>query len=55
MSTPSPVTGDDGKFSTIDLGVLEIPTAGSVTLGVKPVPDARQPINLGAVVRSPVE
>ncbi len=55
LRATAPVTGDYGKFSTIDLGSVEIPTAGSVTLGVKPVPDAWQPINLRSVILSPVK
>ena len=53
LDATAPVTGDYGKFVRTDLGVAEIPTAGAVTLAVRPVPGAWQPINLKSVILTP--
>jgi hypothetical protein len=46
LETAAPNTGDYGRFEKIDLGTLELPTAGSVTLAVRPIPEGWQPMNL---------
>jgi alpha-L-fucosidase len=53
LKAVAPVTGDYGKFATADIGRVEIPAAGAVTLAVKPVAGAWQPINLKSVTLTP--
>ena len=51
----APNTGDYGRFQKVELGVLEITTAGKASLAVKPVPDGWQPINLRSIRLTPVK
>jgi len=51
----TPVTGDYFTFKPVDLGEVEIPAAGNVTLAVRPVKDRWQAINLKAVRLTPVK
>jgi alpha-L-fucosidase len=55
LNAAAPVTGDYGKFVTLDLGRLEIPMAGEIVLAVKPIGGAWQPMNLKSVVLSPAK
>ena len=46
-------TGDYGKFKVAKLGVIEIPSAGKVTLAVRPVKEGWHPLNLKSVRLKP--
>ena len=46
-------TGDYGKFKVAKFGVIEIPSAGKVSLAVRPVKDGWHPLNLKAVRLKP--
>jgi alpha-L-fucosidase len=50
----TPATGDYGKFKVAKLGLLEIASAGKVTLAVRPVKDGWHPLNLKAIRLKPV-
>jgi alpha-L-fucosidase len=45
----APVTGDYGRFQTVELGTVELPSAGRNTLAVRPIKEGWQPINLKAI------
>ncbi len=47
------VTGDYGKFKVAQLGTLEIPAPGQVTLALRPVKDGWHPVNLKAIRLKP--
>jgi alpha-L-fucosidase len=47
-------TGDYGKFKAAKLGALDIPSAGKVTLAVRPVKDGWHPLNLKTIRLNPV-
>jgi alpha-L-fucosidase len=49
----APVTGDYGAFKPVELGVIEIPAAGNVTLAVHPVKNGWQPMNLKSIQLTP--
>jgi len=49
----TPVTGSYITFQPVTLGVMEIPTAGDVTLAVHPAKERWQPINLRAIEWTP--
>jgi hypothetical protein len=53
LQAKAPATGDYGKFQRVDLGTLEIPTAGKAALSVKPVKTGWQPMNLRAIRLKP--
>jgi alpha-L-fucosidase len=55
LQSAAPVTGDYGKFAAAALGQIEIPKAGAVTLAVRPLAGAWQPINLRSVTLTPVK
>jgi alpha-L-fucosidase len=55
LSGEAPVTGSFGRFETVRLGVVEIPSAGLATLSVKPVPEGWQPMNLKVVHLRPAK
>ena len=46
-------TGDYGKFKVAKLGAIEIPSAGKVTLAVRPVKEGWHPLNLKSVRLKP--
>jgi len=48
-----PVTGNYVTFQTVDLGRIEIPSAGKTTLAVRPVKDGWQPMNLRSITLKP--
>ncbi len=50
----TPDTGDYGKFKRVDLGTLEIPTAGSAVVAFHPIKNGWQPVNLKAIRLKPV-
>jgi hypothetical protein len=50
----APVTGDYGKFQTVDLGTSEIKAPGIISLAVRPVKGEWSPINLKAIRLVPV-
>jgi alpha-L-fucosidase len=50
----APVTGNYTTFQTVSLGVIEVASAGKVTLAVHPVADGWQPMNLKAIQLKPV-
>ncbi|MBV9469069.1 MAG: alpha-L-fucosidase [Abitibacteriaceae bacterium] len=54
LHATAPNTGDYGKFKAVDLGTIEIPTAGKVSLMIKPVADGWQPFNLRSIQLKPV-
>ena len=51
----APVTGDYGKFTTMELGTVEIATAGKTSLAVKAIQEGWQPFNLRAITLKPVK
>lgn len=53
LECTAPVTGDYGKFETIELGVIEFGAAGKTTLSVKPVASNWHAINLRALHLTP--
>jgi alpha-L-fucosidase len=54
LNGAAPVTGDYVVFKTVDLGVVEIASVGSVTLAVHPVKTGWQPMNLKSIQLTPV-
>jgi alpha-L-fucosidase len=50
----APVTGNYATFQTVSLGVLNVASAGKVTLAVHPVAAGWQPMNLKAIQLKPV-
>ncbi len=52
LSGTAPVTGDYGKFETLELGTVEL-GEGRVTLEFRPVAEGWSPINLRRVVLTP--
>jgi len=54
LRSQAPVTGDYGRFQSVDLGTLEIEAPGTSILAVRPVKDQWSPINLRAVHLLPV-
>jgi len=50
----APVTGDYGRFQEVELGVVELTTAGRMELTVRPIPEDWQPINLRSVELVPL-
>ena len=54
LRVPFPRTGDYGKFQTVQAGPLELAAPGRITLGVKPVRDGWQPVNLKSIKLTPV-
>ena len=48
-------TGDYGRFKAVQLGVIEIASAGRVTLAVRPVKDGWHPLNLRAIRLKPAD
>jgi alpha-L-fucosidase len=55
LTAQSPVTGDYGKFTTLALGKIEIPSAGKTSLAVKAVREGWQPVNVKAITLVPVK
>jgi alpha-L-fucosidase len=49
----APTTGDYGKFQTVELGKLDIPAAGKVSLAVRAIADGWQPFNLKSLTLKP--
>ncbi|MGQ9588678.1 MAG: alpha-L-fucosidase [Planctomycetota bacterium] len=49
----APATGDYGRFQKVEVGSLEIRSAGKASLAVRPVREGWQPINLKAIVLRP--
>jgi alpha-L-fucosidase len=54
LAAKSPVTGDYGKFQTVELGTLELDRAGKVSLAVRAVREGWQPLNLKSLKLTPV-
>jgi alpha-L-fucosidase len=50
----APKTGDYVTFTRVDLGVLELTVLGKTMLGVHPISDGWQPMNLKAIRLEPV-
>jgi len=50
----APNTGDYGRFERVELGTLELPAAGPVSLAVRPIPEGWQPMNLKSVELVPL-
>ncbi len=53
LSGTAPVTGDYAQFKTVELGTVELPSAGKASLAVKPVRSGFSPINLKAIKLTP--
>lgn len=51
----SPVTADYMTFTSLKLGVVNIPHAGKITLAIHPVEDHWQPMNLKSIVLRPLD
>ena len=49
----APVTGSYTQFQSVRLGELKIPSAGAVTLAVRPIKDKWQPMNLKVIRLTP--
>jgi alpha-L-fucosidase len=47
-------TGDYFHYTPVQIGTVEIPTAGDVTLAIRPIKDGWQPMNLRSVKLEPV-
>jgi hypothetical protein len=54
LEAAAPNTGDYQRFEKIDLGTLEVPAAGPVTLAVRPIPAGWQPMNLKSLDLVPI-
>jgi alpha-L-fucosidase len=50
----APKTGDYAAFTRVDLGVLELAVPGGTLLGVHPISDGWQPMNLKSIRLEPV-
>jgi uncharacterized phage infection (PIP) family protein YhgE len=50
----APSTGDYGRFQKVEIGTVEVPTAGKTSLAVRPVPEGWQPMNLRSVELVPL-
>jgi alpha-L-fucosidase len=51
----APATGDYGKFRRVELGAIEIPSAGQASLAVRAVAEGWHPLNLKSVRLTPVK
>ena len=54
LQAAAPVTGDYGNFKLTRLGILQIPSAGKITIAVRPIKANWHPINLKALRLKPV-
>jgi alpha-L-fucosidase len=54
LKSQAPVTGDYGRFQSVDLGTVEIKAPGTSIVAVRPIKDQWSPINLRAVHLLPV-
>ena len=54
LKSQAPVTGDYGRFQSVDLGTVEIKAPGTSIVAVRPIKDQWSPINLRAVHLFPV-
>jgi alpha-L-fucosidase len=55
LKVAAPSTGDYGNFKNVDVGTVSFSAAGRVSLAVKPVAGAWQPINLKSIRLTPVK
>ena len=53
LTAQAPLTGDYGRFQTVDLGRLKIAQSGTVSIAVRAVADGWQPFNLRALACVP--
>ena len=54
LSATTASTGDYGTFKTLELGTVELSTAGKVSLAIRPVKGHWEPINLRSIRLMPV-
>ena len=50
----APVTADYYHYASVQIGAVEIPSAGDVTLAIHPVKDGWQPMNIRSIKLEPV-
>ena len=55
LKAKAPVTGDYGKFETVELGTVELKAAGQTMLAVKAVADGWKPFNLRTLKLTPAK
>lgn len=53
LSAKAPVTGDYGRFQTVELGRLKLAQAGTISVAVKAVAEGWQPFNLRSLTFVP--
>jgi len=53
IQAKAPVTGDYGKFQTLDVGVIQLDKTGKTALAVKAVREGWQPLNLKSIRLAP--
>ena len=53
LAGKAPKTGDYKKYQTVELGTIEIPTAGKASLAIKAVKEGWQPMNVRWVMLRP--
>lgn len=54
LEAAAPTTGDYGRFERVELGVLNLPASGLLTLAVHPIPEGWRPMNLKALDLTPL-
>jgi alpha-L-fucosidase len=55
LKATAPNTGSYVQFQQVELGMIDIPSAGRVSLAVHPVTDGWQPLNLKSIKLTPIK
>jgi alpha-L-fucosidase len=55
LKAKAPITGDYGKFQKVELGTVEIATAGKTSLSVRAIREGWQPFNLKSLQLKPAQ